>query len=118
LSTLHTPDVQRTIYRMLSLSSGDPREVRERIAETLQGVVAQRLLPRKDGQGQVLASEVLIATGTVRETVKRPEGNPPLKDLIEKGAHPYGMQTFEMHVKHLVEKGVVDREVARAAGGF
>lgn len=118
LSTPHTPDVYRTIYRMLSLLAGDPKEARERIADILQGVVAQRLLARKDGQGRVLASEVLIATGTVRETLKRPEGNPPLKDLIEKGAHPYGMQTFDMHLKHLVAQGVVGSDAARGAGGF
>ena len=66
----------------------------------------------------MLASEVLIVTGTVREALKRPENNPPLKDLIEKGAHPYGMQTFEMHLKHLLAQGVIDREAARGATGF
>jgi twitching motility protein PilT len=118
LSTLHTPDVYRTVHRMLSLSQGDPKELRERLADVLQGIVAQRLVPRKDGQGLVLVSEVLIVTGTVREALKRPEANPPLKDLIEKGAHPYGMQTFEMHLKHLVSQGIVDIEVARTAVGF
>jgi twitching motility protein PilT len=103
---------------MLSLATGDPKEVRERLADVLQGVVAQRLVPRKDGQGLVLVSEVLIVTGTVREALKRPESNPPLKDLIEKGVHPYGMQTFEMHLKHLVSQGIVDAEIARAAVGF
>jgi twitching motility protein PilT len=118
LSTLHTPDVFRTVSRMLSLSTGEPKEVRERIADTLQGIVAQRLVPRKDGQGLVLASEVLVVTGTVRESLKRPEGNPPLKDLLEKGAHPYGMQTFEMHLKRMVAEGIIDREAARMATGF
>src|SRR5258707_4629634 len=94
LSTLHTPDVYRTVHRMLSLSQGDPKELRERLADVLQGIVAQRLVPRKDGQGLVLVSEVLIVTGTVREALKRPENAPPLKELIEKGVHPYGMQTF------------------------
>jgi twitching motility protein PilT len=118
LSTLHTPDVFRTVSRMLSLSTGDPKEVRERIADTLQGIVAQRLVPRRDGQGLVLASEVMVVTGTVRESIKRPEGNPPLKDLIEKGAHPYGMQTFEMHLKRMIAEGIIDREAARIATGF
>jgi twitching motility protein PilT len=71
-----------------------------------------------DGHGLVLVSEVLIVTGTVREALKRPEANPPLKELIEKGQHPYGMQTFEMHMKHLVSQGIVDAETARGAIGF
>jgi len=118
LSTLHTPDVYRTVYRMLSLATGDPKEMRERIADTLQGIVAQRLVSRCDREGLVLASEVLVVTGTVREAIKRPDSNPPIKDLIEKGAHPYGMQTFEMHLKHLLGQGIIDRETARLASGF
>ena len=119
LSTLHTPGVSRTINRMLSLFKGqDTDEVRERIGDALQGVVAQRLLPKKDGTGLALAAEVLVATGTVRESIKRPEGNPTLKDLMDKGAHPYGMQTFETAIKQLVIQGIVDKEVGRQAAGF
>jgi twitching motility protein PilT len=122
LTTLHTPDIARTIGRMLALapkgSPGSSDELRERIGDALQGIVAQRLLPKKDGQGLALAAEVLVATGTVREAIKRPENNPPLKELMEKGVHPYGMQTFEMHLKQLVLQGVVEKEVARAAAAF
>jgi twitching motility protein PilT len=122
LSTLHTPDVSRTIGRMISLApkqGGSPvDELRERIGDSLQGVVAQRLLPKKDGNGLALAAEVLVATGTVREAIKRPESNPSLKDLMEKGQHPYGMQTFEMHLKALAQQGVLDKEVARSAAAF
>ncbi len=122
LSTLHTPDVSRTVNRMLALGpKGQPgaaEELRERIGDSLQGIIAQRLLPRKDGTGLVLAAEVVVATGTVREAVKRPENNPPMKELMEKGVHPYGMQTFEMHLKALVQSGALDKDVARAAAGF
>ncbi|HVU01858.1 MAG TPA: PilT/PilU family type 4a pilus ATPase [Polyangiaceae bacterium] len=117
LSTLHTPDVFRTVNRMISLAPEQNDDLRERIADALAGIVAQRLLPRADGQGMVLAAEVLVATGSVRETLKRPVGNPPLKELMEGGAHPYGMQTFEMHIKALVRDGLVDRETGRAAMG-
>jgi twitching motility protein PilT len=118
LSTLHTPDVARTVNRMISLSSAKPEELRERIGDSLQGIVAQRLLPRADGQGMALAGEVLVATGSIRETIKRPVGNPSLKELMEGGQHPYKMQTFEMHIKALVRDGVIDRETGRAAMGF
>ncbi len=122
MSTLHTPDVARTVGRMLALAPknqpGSSDELRERIGDSLQGIIAQRLLPSKEGAGLVLAAEVLVATGTVRETIKRPENNPPLKELMEKGVHPYGMQTFEMHLKQLVQQGLLDKEVAKAAAGF
>jgi twitching motility protein PilT len=119
LSTLHTPDVARTVNRIMALAEGgDADELRERLGGALQGIIAQRLLPRADGKGRVLAAEVLVCTGSVRETIKRPEGNPPLKELMEQGSSMYGMQTFEMHVKELIRDGVVDREVGRAAMGF
>jgi len=118
LSTLHTPDVQRTMNRVISLSEQSADETRERLADALQGIIAQRLLPRADGQGRVLAAEVLVATGSVRETIKRPLGNPPLKELMESGGDMYGMQTFEMHIKQLVREGYIERDVARAAMGF
>jgi twitching motility protein PilT len=117
LSTLHTPDVSRTIGRVLALcGSMDPHETRERFADALKGIVAQRLMPRVDG-GMAAAVEVLVNTATARETLRRPEGNLPLKDVMERGVHPYGMQTFEMHLKELVRAGVISVEIARATLG-
>ncbi|MEM9191136.1 MAG: PilT/PilU family type 4a pilus ATPase [Myxococcota bacterium] len=116
LSTLHTPDVQRTVGRVLALSShGDTQETRERFADNLRGIIAQRLLPRADGHGLALAAEVLVVTGTARESIRKPDTNLPLKDVMERGVHPYGMQTFEMSLRDLVKAGLVDVEVARAA---
>ncbi len=118
LSTLHTPDVARTMNRIIALTDGDPDDVRERLGDVFQGIIAHRLLPRADTQGVVLAAEVLVATGSVRESIKRPVGNPSLKELMEQGEHPYGMQTFEMSVKKLMAGGQLDRETARLAMGF
>ena len=115
LSTLHTPDVARTVGRVVSLSK-DQGETRERFADSLRAIIAQRLLPRADG-GLALAFELLVVTGTARETIRRPEGNVPLKDVMERGTHPYGMQTFEMAVRDLVKQGVITVETARAAIG-
>lgn len=118
LSTLHTPDVSRTVGRVLNLAGGaDVSETRERFADNLRGIIAQRLLPRADGQGRVVAVEVLVVTGTARETLRSPEGNLPLKDVMERGVHPYGMQTFEMAMRDLVKGGLLDVETARAALG-
>jgi len=118
LSTLHTPDVARTMNRIIALCEGESDDLRERLGDALQGIVAQRLLPRSDGQGMALAAEVLISTGSVRETIKRPLGNPTLKELMDGGQSMYGMQTFETHIKALVRDGIIDREVGRAAMGF
>jgi len=116
LSTLHTPDVSRTVGRILALSkSTDPAETRERLADNLKGVIAQRLLPAPDGETRVLAAEVLVTTGTARESIRKPEKNPVLKEVMERGVHPYGMQTFEMALRQLVSEGKLSVEIARQA---
>jgi twitching motility protein PilT len=117
LSTLHTADVARTVNRLLSLCA-NPSDFRDRLGDCLQGIIAQRLLPHREGTGVVLAAEVLVASGTVRESIKRPQSNPSLKDLMEKGVTPYGMQTFEMHLRQLVAQNVIAKEVARASISF
>jgi len=115
MATLHTTDAIRTVNRMLALLRGDSDDNRTRIASCLQGVIAQRLVARADGHGVALAAEVLIASQSVKESIRRPENNPSLKLLMEKGAHPYGMQTFAMSVARLLEQGVVDARAAEAA---
>ncbi len=117
MSTLHTPDATRTVTRMLALMKGDAVENRTRIASALQGIIAQRLLPRSDGQGVILATEILVATLLVRDAIRRPENNPPLKALMEKGVHPYGMRTLQMHLDQLLEHGFLSDEAVREALG-
>jgi twitching motility protein PilT len=118
LATLHTPDVARTIGRVVSLTAhADPADVRERLADNLKGVMAQRLLPSASGDSRVLACEALVVTGTARESIRKPEGNMPLKEVMERGVHPYGMQTFEMHLRQLVSAGKLTVEAARQALG-
>ncbi len=118
LSTLHTPDVARTMNRVIALAGGVSDDLRDRLGDSMQGIIAQRLLPREDGKGMVLAAEVLIGTGSVRQTIKRPIGSPSLKELMEQGADMYGMQTFEMHIRRLVQQGAITKEAARSAMGF
>jgi len=115
LSTLHTPDVSRTMNRVMALMGDDSGDVRDRLGDAIQGIVAQRLIPRADGQGMALAAEVLVATGSVKESIKRPVGNPPLKELMTQGADMYGMQTFEMALRKLATSGVITVDVAKAA---
>jgi twitching motility protein PilT len=115
LATLHTTDAIRTVSRILALMDGDVNENRFRIASCLQGIIAQRLLPRADGSGVTLAAEVLVASQSVREAIRRPDNNPTLKSLMEKGTHPYGMETFQMAVARLLERGLIDEATANDA---
>jgi twitching motility protein PilT len=115
ISTLHTPDAQATIMRITAMFPPEEQEVvRMRLAESLHAVVSQRLLPRADGKGRVVACEVMIVTPTIRDLVL--EGRVgEIRDYISEGRAQYGMQTFDQHLTDLVNAGEVTYEVALAA---
>lgn len=112
ISSLHTPDAERTVGRLLSMGA-HAQETRDRLSECLVAIVAQRLLPRVDGSGRVLATELLTATTTVRETIRHAGQNPTLRQLMERGGD--GMHTFAMDIERLVKAGWIDADVARQA---
>jgi len=116
ISTLHTPDAVTTVSRIVSMFPPEEQEVaRLRLAEALQAVIAQRLLPRADGKGRAAALEILIATGTARDMIKDPNRVPELQDYIRESREQYGMQTFDQHLMDLVGDGSVTDETAMAA---
>src|SRR6059036_384677 len=116
VSTLHTPDAVTTISRVVSMFPPEEQEIcRLRLAEALQAVVSQRLLPRADGKGRAAALEIMIATGTVRDMIKDQNRTNELHDYIRESREQYGMQTFDQHLMDLVADGIVTYETAMAA---
>jgi twitching motility protein PilT len=115
-STLHTTNTVQTISRIIAVFP--PHEqpmIRIRLAESLQGVVSQRLLPTKDGKGRVVAAEIMVVTGTIRDAILDPEKVNEIFDLIAEGREQYGSQTFDQHLMDLVRADMVDFDVAMAA---
>jgi twitching motility protein PilT len=116
LSTLHTTNAVQTVSRIISVFPPHEQEmVRTRLAENLVAVVSQRLLPRKDGKGRVVAAEVMIVTGTIQDAILDRERTAEMYDLIAEGKEQYGSQTFDQHLRELVENDHVGFEVAKAA---
>jgi len=116
ISTLHTPDAQTTVSRILAMFPPEEQDiVRIRLAESLTAVVSQRLLPRADGKGRVVAAEIMICTSTIRDLILDPGRVAEIPEYIAEGREQYGMQTFDQHLADLVTGGQVDFEVALAA---
>lgn len=116
ISTLHTPDAQSTVLRVLAMFPPEEQDVvRVRLAEALHAVVSQRLLPRKNGAGRVAALEIMIVTPTIRELILDKERTGEIRDFIAEGREQYGMQTFDQHLADLVTSGEVEFQVAIAA---
>ncbi|MGQ0641559.1 MAG: type IV pilus twitching motility protein PilT [Gemmatimonadaceae bacterium] len=116
MATVHTPDAQSTIMRMVSMFPPEEQDVvRIRLAESLHSVISQRLLPRADGRGRIVAAEVMVATPTIRELILDGKRIGEIREFIEDGRDQYRTQSFDQHLADLVSSGTVTFEVAVAA---
>jgi twitching motility protein PilT len=116
MSTLHTPDATSTIMRMMAMFPPEEQEVvRIRLAESLTAVISQRLLPKKNGKGRVVAAEVMVNTPSIKDIIIEGTRLGEIKDFIEEGREQYGMQTFDQCLTDLVTSGQVSFETAKAA---
>jgi twitching motility protein PilT len=116
MSTLHTPDAQSTILRIMAMFPPEEQEViRIRLAESLYAVISQRLLPRRDGKGRAVAAEIMINTPSIKDLILEGTRIGEIRDFIEGGREQYGMQTFDQCLADLVGRGEVTFEVAKAA---
>ncbi len=115
-STLHTTNAVQTISRIISVFP--PHEqpmVRIRLAESLVAVISQRLLPRKEGKGRIVAAEVMLVTATIREAMLDETRSGDIYELIHEGREQYHSQTFDQHLMDLVNEDKVTFETAMAA---
>jgi twitching motility protein PilT len=104
LSTLHTVDAPETINRMIDLFPPHERlQVRAMLAGTLKGIVGQRLMRTKDGEGRVAVCEVMITTGRIRDFITDPDQTGQIQTAITEGEY-YGMQTFDQALLKLIEE--------------
>jgi twitching motility protein PilT len=116
LSTVHTTDAPKTISRILSVfEPAEQPATRLRLSETLLAVISQRLLPRADGTGRVVACEIMRQTKSIQECIEEPAKTAMIKEFIEKGREIYGMQTFDQNLTELYNKQIITLETAKAA---
>jgi twitching motility protein PilT len=114
ISTLHTTDARETINRVVDMY---PREgqhqARLSLANSLKGIVCQRLAPRATGHGRIAVVEVLVMTTRTFEFMVDPDQLPMITDAIAEGGY-YGMQTFDQHLLELYRGGEVSLRDALA----
>lgn len=111
LATLHTPDAPQTIQRIIDVfPPHQQQQVKLQLADCLQGVVSQLLLPKASGQGRVLATEIMIATSGIRNLVREAEIE-QIPTLIQTGSQ-YGMKTMDKCLKELFQQGLITLDAA------
>src|SRR6476469_2484904 len=110
-ATLHTQDAPQTIDRIIDVfPPHQPQQTRVQLSTTLQGVITQQLVPTTDGQGRVVAAEVMVATPGIRNLVREGKVH-QIYSAMQAGGR-YGMQTMDMSLASHVKAGRISQQMA------
>ena len=111
LATLHTIDAPKAIDRIVDAFPADQQsQIIAQLANALQAIIAQRLLPRADGTGRVVCTEVMIMNDGIRALLRDRRFQQVLS-MIEIGSRD-GMITFDESVANLYTAGIITQEEA------
>jgi twitching motility protein PilT len=110
-ATLHTNSAAQSIDRMIDVFPPHQQpQVRSQLANILQGICAQRLIPAIGG-GRVVAAEVMVANPAVRNIIR--EGKTHQLDTVIQTGADQGMQTMDRTLVKLVQTGAITYDNAR-----
>ncbi len=113
LSTMHAPAVAESIPRIITAFPPEAQaSVRGKLAQNLHGIIGQRLIPRKDNKGRIVACEVMTVSALARELILDPLKVKDLSDLVKKGTLAEGMLSFDACLFDLFKKGIIDDDTA------
>lgn len=111
LGTLHTGNAPRTLDRVLDVFPTDQRDqIRIMVSESLRGILSQQLVPKADGNGRVLALELLVNTPAVANCIR--EGKTYMLPGVMQTGKNVGMITMDESLRRLYVQGTITREEA------
>ncbi len=103
VATLHANNANQAIERIMHLAPKEQHDkLRFDLSLNLRAIVAQQLVPTKDGRGRVAAIEILLNSPLVTDLIQRNEIG-SLKEAMKKGKES-GMQTFDMALYELYKQ--------------
>lgn len=111
IATLHTPDAAQTIQRIYSVfPSSQQNSITVQLANSIQAIIAQKLLPRANGKGRVLACEVCIATHAVRNHIRDHQVHMLYSEMQTGRKHK--MQTMDQVLLEYYQRGDISYDTA------
>ncbi|MBL8065263.1 MAG: PilT/PilU family type 4a pilus ATPase [Chthonomonadaceae bacterium] len=116
-STVHTASAYETLDRIINMFPPHEKvHLCQRLANSLRAIIAQKLVPRADGQGRVVVPEILICTPTVSKAIE--DGHfGDIYHLMNEGGF-WGMQTMNQGLARYVKAGVIAEETALNYAGI
>ncbi len=110
LASLHTNNASQTIERIIdSFPASGQSQIRTQLANTVSGVISQRLIPRTRG-GLIPATEVMIANSAVRNLIRENKENQ--LNLVIDTSSDIGMISLNKSLADLVRKREISMEQA------
>ncbi|MFZ5688128.1 MAG: type IV pilus twitching motility protein PilT [Bacillota bacterium] len=108
-ATLHTSSAAQTVDRIIDVFPPyQQQQVRVQLAETLQGIVAQQLVPRIDKPGRVAAVEVMVATPAIKNQIREGKTHQILSTIQTGGK--FGMQSLDSALLQLGRQGTISKD--------
>jgi len=111
LSTLHTIGASKSIDRIIDVFPPyQQQQIRTQLSMVLQGVISQQLIPQADGNGRVVATEIMIATPAIR-TLIRDNKTHQITNVIQTSGKQH-MKTMDSSLLDLFTQGLITAEDA------
>ena len=111
LSTLHTSSAVKAVDRIIDIfPSSQKGQIRSMMSESLEAVIAQKLLQTKDKKTRIPALEIMIATTAIRNLI-REDRIYQIPSVMQAGGVE-GMQTLDQDLQRLVSQGKIQRSAA------
>jgi twitching motility protein PilT len=111
-ATLHTNSAIQSINRVIDVFPPHRQEqIRVQLSFVLEGVIAQQLIPKKNGRGRALALEVLLFSPAIRNLIREDKIH-QIYSMMQTGQAKYGMQTMNQSLLELYKKGIISYEDA------
>ncbi|HUD46419.1 MAG TPA: PilT/PilU family type 4a pilus ATPase [Candidatus Baltobacteraceae bacterium] len=111
LATMHSPNVSHALERVIGVFEGNAqRQIILQLANSLQGIIAQDLLPATDRSRRVLAYELLVANGAVRNMIRENQFH-QLENMVQTGRKE-GMVLMDNCLYDLYCKCLISYETA------
>jgi len=111
LSTLHTPDAVQTVDRVIDVfPPHQQQQTRIQLANTLQAVIAQQLIPIPGSRGRVVCCEILVATVAARKIIR--SGKTEQLTTLIQTSYDQGMITMDKSLKNLYQQGLISYDDA------
>ena len=107
--TLHTSSVAKTVDRIVDVfPTNQQAQVRSMFADSIEGVVSQVLLKKKEGKGRVAVHEILVATKAIRSLI-RENKTYQIESVLQTGSSA-GMCTMDQSLTKLLNAGLISEE--------